>query len=657
MVHDFLDSDGSDSAGGGVQLQNNTDFKINDEYARKFTHNKKREELRRCMSTVYKAWRQSTDLGNEVEEKLTNKQLKRKRPDQEDGSAVSSNDDSTSDSEEEDDVGELATETVDSEILATLNAIRSKDPRVYDKNATFYTGMEEKTSEPGDQSEAKKEKPMFLRDYHRNNLLNDVKDQSTEIRQTPQTYDQEQEALKRSIVGEINAATAEDSTNSSFEDEMRGDHGDDGFLVQKSRNVEGTKQPLLDVGDVDQDPETFLSNFMAARAWVPTERAQFQPFESDDDEEERKAEEFEEAYNFRFEDPAKSNEKLVSHARDIAAKYSVRREEKNPRKKQREAEGERKEAAKRERAQEKARLRKLKIEEAEEKLRKIKKAAGLKGSAGLSPEDWARFMDDDWNDARWEEEMEKRFGEAYYAQEDASSDKSPHLSRKRSRKPKKPKWDEDIEINDLVPGFEDGNPTFELSDEAPEEELEQPRDINGLDSHGESVVEYNGNRQDKKKEVRKERRIIEQLVDDRLELDTALAGQKKNAAGFRYRETSPLSFGLSARDILMADDSQLNEYVGLKKLAAFRDPSKKRRDQKHLGKKARLRQWRRDTFGNEEGPMLSRTPTTNGDDKIVVDNKEGRRVDVDVDGDIRTSATKKKRRRSKKSKGVQEVDV
>ena len=543
---------------------------------------------------------------------------------------------------------------MDSEILATLSAIRSKDPRVYDKNATFYTQIEEEINEQSDQTEAKKEKPMFLRDYHRKNLLNDVKEQFTTIRQTPLTYNQEQEALKRSIVGAINAATTEDSANSSSEDGTKVDHADDGFLVKKTRNVERTEQPVLDVEDADKDPETFLSNFMAARAWVPTERAQFQPFESDDDEEDRKAEEFEAAYNFRFEDPAKSNEKLVSHARDIAARYSVRREEKNSRKKQREAEGEKKEAAKRERAQEKARLRKLKIEEAEDKLRKIKKAAGLKGNAGLSSEDWAQFIHDDWNDAKWEEEMQKRFGEAYYAQEDVSSDESPHtMSRKRSRKPKKPKWDDDIEINDLVPDFEDGNPTFELSDEAHEEDLGRPNGINGTNSHSESTVEHNSNRQDKKKEARKERRIIEQLVDDRLELDTALAGQQKNAAGFHYRETSPVSFGLSARDILMADDSQLNEYAGLKKLAAFRDPNKKRRDQKHLGKKARLRQWRRDTFGNEEGPMLSTTLVTNGDDKIM-DTREGHK---DVDGDIRTGATKKKRRRSKRNKGAQEVEV
>jgi protein KRI1 len=49
MAKDLLDSDGSESDHGGVQISNGTDFKVNEDFARKFTHNKKREELRRCM--------------------------------------------------------------------------------------------------------------------------------------------------------------------------------------------------------------------------------------------------------------------------------------------------------------------------------------------------------------------------------------------------------------------------------------------------------------------------------------------------------------------------------------------------------------------------------------------------------------------------------
>src|SRR5271170_1891058 len=100
---------------------------------------------------------------------------------------------------------------------------------------------------------------------------------------------------------------------------------------------------------------------MAARAWVPTDGARFQPLESDDEEEEERAEKFESAYNLRFEDPQGSNEILKSYARDIVAARSVRRGELKSRKRQREAEREKKEVEKRQRGEERARLRRLKI--------------------------------------------------------------------------------------------------------------------------------------------------------------------------------------------------------------------------------------------------------------------------------------------------------
>lgn len=588
-----------------------------------------------------------------MEDTLASKSLKRKRSGDERITSTGFEAESTSDSdsEDEDDVGALATKALDSEIFATLDAIRSKDPRVYDKKSTFYTQIQDGRREQDDRTTVKQEKPMFLRDYHRENLVNGVKDDFDETQEAPLTYNQEQEALKRSIVGEINAAKAAGSADSATDGDTGSGSDGDGFLVAKMRKSERIEQPRLDVENADRDPETFLSNFMAARAWVPSQRSQFQPFESDDEEEDRKAEEFEEAYNFRFEDPGKSNEKLVSHARDIAAKYSVRREEKNTRKKQRDVEREKKDALKLERAYDKARLRKLKIEEAEEKLRTIKAAAGLKGSDTLLQEDWAKFLDDDWDDAKWEEEMQQRFGEAYYAQDEVSADQDGLALAKKKRKPKKPTWEDDLEIKDLIPDFGDGNPIFEVSDETGEEDDGQLLEVNG---HRESAEDKRKNQQNKKKDARKERRIIEQLVDDQLEVNAALEGNHKSSNGFRYRETSPLSFGLSAQDILMADDTQLNEYAGLKKLASFRDPNKKRKDQKHLGKKARLRQWRRDTFGNEEGPLLPRGIAP-GEDGGNPATKEANGTKADVE--VGTGSTKKKRRHSKKKKKNSEQEV
>lgn len=543
-----------------------------------------------------------------------------------------SDEEDSSDEEDEDEDGELATEALDSEIFATLNAIRSKDPRVYDKDAKFYSEVTE--SETTDTQEKKTEKPMYLRDYHRQNLLNG--DAAEEVEDTPKTFAQEQADLKKDVLKEMQDAANEASSD---EDE------DGDFLVAKSKpDTDGVAQKKaeveLDVENADKDPETFLSNFLSARAWIPTKVSQFQPFESDDEEEEKRAEELEEAYNFRFEDPNKLNEKLMTHARDTANQFSVRREETSSRKKKRDAEREKKEAERRERENQKNRLRKLKIEELEEKVAKIKQAAGLK-AAEFTEEEWAQFLDDNWDDEKWEKEMAKRFGEDYYAEDDVELDDNEEESTgKKKRKPKKPTWDDDIDIKDLVPDFEDEEAVPGISVTDDEEGGEEADAEDGEESGRAKKKSRTQEKHDAKRAARKEKRRIEEAVERNLDLDPTLlpGATRKNASQFRYRETSPQSFGLTARDILMADDSQLNQFVGLKKLATFRDPERKRRDLKKMGKKARLRQWRKDTFGTEEEPefVLPQAPAVEeeNDDEMKVDIREG--------------GSRKKRKRSKK---------
>lgn len=517
---------------------------------------------------------------------------------------------------------------MDTEIIATLKAIRSKDPRVYDKDAKFYTTVDT-TNEP---AKEKKEKPLHLQDYHRQNLLNGSAD-ADEDNDQPLTYNQEQEQLKMSIVQEMHAVAEPDDESS--------DAGGD-LMVAKQRPKRTLQQePALDVENADKDPETFLSNFMSSRAWAYPNERNLQPFESDDEEEERKADEFEEAYNFRFEDPTKSNETLKSHARDMAAKYSVRRSETNPRQKRREADKTEKEAEKQERREEKARLRKLRVEEVEEKVRRIKRAGGFQ-SKDLQPEDWAKFVNDDWDDAQWEQEMQKRFDDKYYAEDDVDSEVEGNL--RNGKKLKKPKFDEDIDIKDIVPDFEDENDQaqFSLSEDGIETLTEKPS------------KKKVSTKEAKRREAKKDRRIIEQLVDAEmhLDLDQPRAEPAKQPSAFRYRETSPQSFGLSSRDILMADDSQLNQFAGLKKLSAFRDVDKKRKDRKHLGKKARLRKWRQEVFGNEDGiPQSELVPT-----KPTSIETEG--IDDNADGGVNVlTSGKKKRRRPKKKQKTSAVET
>ena len=530
----------------------------------------------------------------------------------------------TSTDSEEDDEGVLASEALDKQIQDTLDMIRRKDPRVYDEKVKFFTGLDDEAQD-GKVIETKNEKPMYLNDYHRRNLLEGAA--STEIQDDgPMSYAQQQHDLKNVIVKEMHAAAQGEikSSEVGFSDD-----NDDEFLVRKppppqkeSRIIQSkVKTPKLDLVTADKDPETFLSNFMSARAWVPSPGTTFQPFESDDEDEDRRAELFEEAYNLRFEDPQASNEKLLSHARDTAARYSVPKESSNPRKKAREAEQIKKQAARQAHEEGKARYRKLKVSELEEKIQRIKDAAGLRGKL-LEEQNWSAFLDEGWDDERWEQEMQKRFGDEYYADHD--SDDSNEVKGKSSRKIKKPKWKDDIEIDDLVPDLdtaEHEKPRFSLTDdensadEVPIESNEAselaPVENPKLKPKSNKRLE----RDEHRKEARLERRKIEQLVDESMKVDQTLSNfSKKHAGHFHYRETSPIAYGLTPHDILMASDSQLNQYAGLKKMAAFRDSDKKRKDKKRLGKKARLRQWRQETFGSEQGPQKTLAEVLAGDD-------------------------------------------
>lgn len=588
LFEDSGSSSEDDQEEGGATLGPSSQLKINEEYARRFEHNKKREELHRL-------------------------QEKYKNADGEDLESGSSSED-----ESEDDEAVLVTEDLDAEISATLQAIKNKDPRIYDKNAVFYKPFDPSAEPP----KKKEEKPLFLRDYHRERYLSGdigADDDSTATGSVPKTFVQEQADLKKSILSEINAAAAaaaaDDEEEWSDDDafikpvKKQDDVAANGIHPSRAAKIELSE---LDVANADKNPEEFLSKFMASKAWAPAEGSKWQAFESDEGEDEGDiADEFEHAYNMRFEDPAKSNEFLKTYSRNMAAARSARKEELTGRKKQRALEKERKEAEKKEREAERARLRRLKIEEASEKLAKIKKAAGLSGKK-VTDEEWLKFLEDAWENDKWEEEMKKRFGDDYYAEADDMSldeDEDEDGKKKKKKKPKKPKWDDDIDIKDIIPDFDDeSKPNIALTDD---EGGEPPEDE---DSDDERPPKKRKTSKDIKKEkiaakrqAREELAKIEALVDTKMELDNprALASSSKKKSNsdvpaFRYRETSPNSFGLTARDILLApSDAALNEFAGLKKLATFRDAEKKRKDKKRLGKKARLRKWRRETFGKE----------------------------------------------------------
>ncbi|KAH6642768.1 ribosome biogenesis protein-like protein Kri1 [Boeremia exigua] len=597
---DHTDDEGSD-------VETGTGFKVNEEYARRFEHNHKRAEQHR------------------LEEKYGK------------GRAFQNEDEDSEDSEEgveEDDNAELLNEALDDEVMATLNALRSKDPRIYNKDVKFYTEVEE-TGE-GDDG-AKKEASMTLRQFHTKNLLEGRIPGETEDDAPPRTYAQEQEEIRKSLV------------------DAAADDGDDDFLVAKPKPVSSKKDRKKitqeDVLQAERDPELFLSNYMESRAWKPADKTKFQPLESDDDEEDAAIDEYEHAYNTYFEDTTGTNEKLTTYARDAVAATTVRRDEGNNRKKARDAARAKREEERKEREGDLARLRKLKVEEMEAKVQQIRKIGGLSGR-DFKMDEWKDVLEAEWSDDQWDREMEKRFGESYYNEADAGSESDDAASSKKSKKPKKPKFDDDIDIKDLIPDFkdddEDERPTLSSDDEEDEDAM----DVDAQESatKPKSSKKLKQEKADAKAAARRDRRLIENLVNENLKYETALAAKpSKTPARFRYRETSPTTFGLTARDILLADDKQLNEFAGLKKLASFRDADKKKKDKKHLSKKARLRQWRQETFGDAEGPKGGFETLLGDEQPSAPVQHRKRRVEETESGIVEEEKKKKRRSRKKKS--------
>ena len=248
--------------------------------------------------------------------------------------------------------------------------------------------------------------------------------------------------------------------------------------------------------------------------------------------------------------------------------------------------------------------------------------------------------------------MQRTFGDKYYA-EGEGADEGEGDSKKKI---KKPKWDDDIDIKDLVPDFEEEElPKIDLDEDegeaAGEEEMAEEEDDGPSSKRQKTTKDRKKEKLASQKEARKERAKLEALIDSKMDVDhEVLAGPSKKSKAdmpaFAYRQTWAESYGMTARDILMADDAALNEFVGLKKLAHFRPDDKKAKDKKRLGKKARLRQWRKETFGPEaehDGPVFSL-----GDGP---QDGEGVKEESQPSNDV-VEGGSKKRKRSKKKKGT-----
>ncbi|KAJ3259563.1 KRRI-Interacting protein 1 [Boothiomyces macroporosus] len=444
---------------------------INKSFAKKYEYNKKRQEL---------------------------EQLKQEYE------GVDSEESSSSEDEVEDDVGELVTPEVDAQILKTISMIKAKDSKVYDPQVKFFEESElEKAKSKWEKKKTQIEnKPIRLKDYQMNKLLNPVEEKMT--------FTEEQDAIKdelkvRAVQKDEDELKAEDEAYSQFL--LKQLHKDD-------PDKEGWKKLSSDA-NIDQD-QKFLMDFILNRGWVEKGANKVPTYEeitkqhlhdsTDEDDEEK------------MDDGA---DKVITHARDIPG--SIRRKD-NKRVLQRQSIQERKELEKQKKKEDLKRLKNLKREELANKLQQIKEMAGG-DLIGLDEVDLEKEFDP--ND--YDNKMNQVFTEDYYSKADL----------KKTGKPKKPVFEDDIDISDLVPP----------------EEKEETKTVDP-----------------------KIKDDVQKYMDEHYQLDYEdIVGDLP--VRFKYRKTEPENYNLTAEEILMADDKDLNEVVSLKKLAPYRSGTVKERDQ------------------------------------------------------------------------------
>ncbi|KAH9042788.1 Krr1-domain-containing protein [Lactarius pseudohatsudake] len=283
--------------------------------------------------------------------------------------------------------------------------------------------------------------------------------------------------------------------------------------------------------------------------------------EDDDDEFDEVAEHFESSYNFRFEEPDAAHIQSFPRAVETVRRTTEHAEH---RRAARERRLERKEAEKAQRREEVKRLKGLKTRELEGKLERIGKEGGWVRSRALQALD----LDGDWDATAHDRQMAAMLVETDGAGANGDDEK--------------PTWDDDIDIDHIAPRSEDEaqHPSASLDvkerKKTKKKEMKKARDVDldgvDVDEMDADALEDGGNKWDEvewdgTEDMRK--RVLDQYMEElyELEFNDMVAGMPTR---FRYNTAAKSSYGLTPTEILLADDKDLNEYVGLKKLAPYR---------------------------------------------------------------------------------------
>lgn len=569
---------------------------INQSYAERYQHNKRRVHL---------------------------EQLQQKYGDENEDSDESDSEDVT-----EDEDGEQLTPQVDAAILRTLQRIREKGSDLYDADNRVFDAEQAQLRTGAPSARGSSSKKMTLQDYQRSRVLDAMKnsnDPAKEIadatmRQSepaqdttmPATHDAEQEAIRAEF---LNAAR-EDGED------------DDLFHVRKADGEDTYRSALLDAlgdqGNEDQirgllrdhtndasrskESEDFLMNYIMNRGWVDSDAPTTAPNARDWEAEaadleseasfDSAADAFEHAYNFRFEDPSLAQKAFAIDSFPRHTEDSIRRPD-DRRKKARHERAERKKSEKETKMRELEQLKALKRQEIAEKLKKLRQVSGSDNRMDGHAFDGIDF-DKDFDPAEHDRLMQTQFDDAYYADADADKPQWDHdideiiaAESKPEKKSKKKKSSaEDVMDADFVEGQDTKLSKKERKALKKKEKKAAKKHQDADDAVDENDMDAE-KAEDRVPEADRQQQARD-LMDEYYNLGYEdMIGDTPTR--FKYASVPKDTYGLSAVDILMADDADLNNVVGLKHMQPYR-----RGPTRPANLKKRLKRFRDDMDAREQ---------------------------------------------------------
>ena len=583
---DTSDDDDETTARRAKRGGSSSSLKINKAFAARFEHNERRKEVHRLQA--------------KLEREYATKALGATTSDGDDDGSDES-DSSATDSDEEEELEQA----FDATFADALAKIRRRDPSIYDEKTKLFEDDDEEKATTTKTKVEKKKKKATLREVTATQLLEggataleDAEEEAARGVDAGPTYVEEQAALKRAFKDAVEGSDEED------------DDDDDGGLVVKTR----AEKMVADAAATEKLSEyfnaraeetgggelsaedKFLREYLMEKKWLKDDEKTTLKFKkssgsssssssSGDDDDDggdsesdsellQRADEFEHKYNFRFEEPGA--DQIVSHSRHIEG--LVRKQDTRRKDKRRETK-ERKESERAKLLAEVRRLKNLKRDEINSKMKQISSIGGIKDTHGaLSTADFTTEFDPEAHD----KVMQQMYGDEYYEQgeDDADALEKPEFGdlEEELAMVLKNKGDNPLKGESTDKGFE----ALRKNVEGKSKEFLASLAGNAIDDDDDADDDENddnnnddddGNGDDNKFSKRASKRWRKELMakmDEYYNLDAEdFIGDLP--VRFAYKEVAPKMFGLTTKDVLTMDDKSLNQIVGLKKLAPYRD--------------------------------------------------------------------------------------